>query len=75
MSQAVVSAGSPGPVTGTLVKYKRKDIEKLITDLGGKRVGSVTKETQYVVAGEDAGGKLDKARALNLPVLTEAAWT
>ena len=58
-------------VTGTLAKYKRSDIENLIKALGGKAVGSVSKKTDYVVAGEEAGSKLDKARELNVPVLTE----
>jgi DNA ligase (NAD+) len=58
-------------VTGTLVNYKRTEIEDLIKSLGGKAAGSVSKKTNYVVAGEEAGSKLDKARELGVPVLTE----
>jgi DNA ligase (NAD+) len=58
-------------VTGTLKNYKRPEIEGLIKSLGGKAAGSVSKKTDYVVAGEEAGSKLDKARELGVPVLTE----
>jgi DNA ligase (NAD+) len=58
-------------VTGTLVKYDRAGIESLIKELGGKAVGSVSKKTDFVVAGEKAGSKLDKAKELGVPVLTE----
>jgi DNA ligase (NAD+) len=58
-------------VTGTLARYSREEIEALIKNLGGKATGSVSKKTDYVVAGEKAGSKLDKARELGVPVLTE----
>ncbi len=58
-------------VTGTLERYGRDEIEGLIKQLGGKAVGSVSKKTDYVVAGEKAGSKLDKARELGVRVLTE----
>jgi len=58
-------------VTGTLKKYKRDEIERLIKDLGGLAAGSVSKKTSYVVAGEEAGSKLAKAQELGVPVLTE----
>jgi DNA ligase (NAD+) len=58
-------------VTGTLSKYSREEIEELIRELGGKAAGSVSKATAYVVAGEKAGSKLEKARSLGVPVLTE----
>ena len=64
-------AGKTIVVTGTLKKYGRKDIEDLIKDLGGKAAGSVSKKTDYVVAGEEAGSKLDKAKGLGVKVLTE----
>jgi DNA ligase (NAD+) len=58
-------------VTGTLKKYQREDIEALIRQLGGKASGSVSKNTDYLVAGEKAGSKLDKAKQLGVTVLTE----
>jgi DNA ligase (NAD+) len=61
-------------VTGTLEKYSREEIEGLIKQLGGKITGSVSKKTDYVVAGEKAGSKLDKARELGVAVLTEAEF-
>lgn len=61
-------------VTGTLKNYGRKDIEDLIKQLGGKAAGSVSKKTDYVVAGEEAGSKLDKAKELGVNVLTEAEF-
>ena len=61
-------------VTGTLPTYERGDIEALIKSLGGKVAGSVSKKTDYVVAGEKAGTKLDKAKELGVPVLTEAEF-
>ena len=58
-------------VTGTLMNYSRDEIEGLIKQLGGKATGSVSKKTDYVVAGESAGSKLDKAKALGVAVLSE----
>jgi DNA ligase (NAD+) len=58
-------------VTGTLIHYSRDEIEDLIKKLGGKATGSVSKKTDYVVVGENAGSKLDKARDLGVKVLTE----
>ncbi|TMQ34707.1 MAG: hypothetical protein E6K70_06220, partial [Planctomycetota bacterium] len=51
--------------------YSRDEIEDLIKTLGGKATGSVSKKTDYVVAGEKAGSKLDKAREFGVPVLSE----
>jgi DNA ligase (NAD+) len=62
-------------VTGTLANYGRDDIEELITRLGGRAASSVSKKTDYVVAGEKAGSKLEKARQLGIPVLSEEAFT
>jgi DNA ligase (NAD+) len=64
-------AGKTIVVTGTLQKYKRHEIEKKIEQLGGKAGSSVSKSTDYLVVGEDAGSKLDKAKALGVPTLTE----
>lgn len=61
-------------VTGTLEKYSRKQIEELIKDHGGKVASSVSKKTDYLVAGAEAGNKLDKARELGVQVLTEAEF-
>ncbi len=58
-------------VTGTLTNYSRDEIEGLIKQLGGKATGSVSKKTDYVVAGENAGSKLDRAKELGVKVLGE----
>lgn len=64
-------AGKTIVVTGTLARMGRKEAEALIERLGGKAAGSVSKKTDYVLAGESAGSKLEKARALGVPVLNE----
>jgi DNA ligase (NAD+) len=61
-------------VTGTLKNYKRNEIEDLIRSLGGKPTGSVSKKTDLVVVGEDAGSKADKARELGVRTLTESEF-
>ncbi len=66
-----VLAGKTLVVTGTLSRYSREAIEALIKQLGGKAVGSVSKKTDFVVAGEKAGSKLDKAKELGVKVLSE----
>jgi DNA ligase (NAD+) len=58
-------------LTGTLPNLSREDAKEKIEAAGGKVTGSVSKKTDYVVAGEDAGSKLDKARTLGVPVLDE----
>ena len=64
-------AGKSIVVTGTLTQFTREQIEELIHNLGGKPSGSVSKKTAFVVAGENAGSKLDKAKALGVRVLSE----
>jgi DNA ligase (NAD+) len=61
-------------VTGTLEKYSREEIEALIEQHGGRAGSSVSKKTDYLVAGEKAGSKLDKARKLGVPVLSESEF-
>lgn len=58
-------------ITGTLPTMERKAMKKLIESNGGKVTGSVSKKTDYLVAGEQAGSKLEKARELGIPVLNE----
>ncbi|HEY3788395.1 MAG TPA: NAD-dependent DNA ligase LigA [Urbifossiella sp.] len=67
-------AGKTLVVTGTLTKYDRAGIEAMIKSLGGKATGSISKKTDYLVAGENAGSKLDKAKELGVRVLTEAEF-
>jgi DNA ligase (NAD+) len=67
-------AGLTIVVTGSLQKLKRDEIERVITDLGGRAAGSVSRKTSFVVAGEDAGSKLDKAKELGIEVLSEAEF-
>jgi DNA ligase (NAD+) len=61
-------------VTGTLTRFTREEINQLIHEHGGKAAGSVTKKTDFVIAGENAGSKLDKARKLGVPVISEAEF-
>ena len=64
-------AGKVFVFTGTLTKLKREDAEKIVKQRGGRAGGSVSKQTSYLVAGENAGSKLTKAQELKVPVLTE----
>lgn len=70
----LILAGKTLVVTGTLIKYDRPGIEAAIKSMGGKATGSVSKKTDYLVVGENAGSKLDKAKELGVPVLTEAEF-
>lgn len=62
-------------LTGTLPTLKRSEAKELIESYGGKVSGSVSKKTDYVVAGEEAGSKLDKALSLGITVLSESDLT
>lgn len=80
-SLSAASDAAPGPlagktlvVTGTLTKYSRDEIEDLIRQHGGRAASSVSKKTDYLVAGEKAGSKLDKAQALGVVVIDEAEF-
>ncbi len=66
-----VFSGKTFVLTGTLPTMNRNEASKLITDNGGKVSSSVSKKTDYVLAGEEAGSKLDKANALGISVITE----
>jgi DNA ligase (NAD+) len=65
-------AGKTFVLTGTLANHTREAAKKMIEDAGGKVSGSVSKKTDYVVAGADAGSKLDKARELGVAVIDES---
>lgn len=67
-------AGKTFVLTGTLPTLTRDEATALIRGVGGNVSGSVSKNTDYVLAGESAGSKLDKARALGIPVLDEAQF-
>jgi DNA ligase (NAD+) len=77
------TAGAPKPVagklagltfvlTGTLPSLSRDQAKEMIEAKGGKVSGSVSKKTSYVVAGDEAGSKLDKAQELDVPIIDEA---
>ena len=59
-------------LTGTLPSLTRDEAASMIVEAGGKVTGSVSKKTDYVVAGTEAGSKLAKAESLDIPVLDEA---
>ncbi len=61
-------------VTGSLNGFSRDETKEMITARGGKAAGSVSKKTHYVVAGDNAGSKAEKARDLGVPILDEAGF-
>jgi DNA ligase (NAD+) len=81
MEGPIVTGNTPGPMTGksfvltgTLDSLSREDAAEAIQSQGGKVTGSVSKKTNYVVAGADPGSKLAKAETLGVPILDEAAF-
>ncbi len=64
-------SGTSFVFTGTLTRFTRDEARELVENEGGNATGSVSKKTGYVVAGEDAGSKLAKARELGIKILTE----
>jgi DNA ligase (NAD+) len=64
-------AGKTIVVTGTLENFSRQQIEEAIRNAGGKAVSSVSKNTNFVLAGENPGSKLDKAKQLGIKVIDE----
>jgi DNA ligase (NAD+) len=68
-------AGKTFVLTGTLPNLSREEAKKMIEDAGGRVSGSVSKKTDYVVAGSDAGSKLDKATQLHVAILDEDGLT
>ncbi|WP_078060401.1 NAD-dependent DNA ligase LigA [Desulfotomaculum copahuensis] len=68
-------AGKVFVLTGTLAGFTRQQAQELIEGLGGRVASSVSKKTSYVVAGEDPGGKYDRALALGVPVMREDQFT
>ncbi|MBR6693728.1 MAG: NAD-dependent DNA ligase LigA [Clostridia bacterium] len=67
-------SGKTFVLTGTLEKYKRSEAAEIIESMGGKTASSVSKKTDYVLAGENAGSKLDKANDLGVAVISEAEF-
>ena len=61
-------------LTGTLPTYSRSEASAIIESFGGKTSSSVSKKTNYVLAGEEAGSKLDKANKLGVTVISEAEF-
>jgi DNA ligase (NAD+) len=67
-------SGKTFVITGTLSQWSRKGVEELVEQLGGRTSGSVSRKTDYVVAGDNAGSKLDKAQKLGIEILDEKAF-
>ena len=71
VSEDGVFKGEKVVLTGTLIDFKRDVAGKIIESLGGEIVGSVSKNTTLVIAGENAGSKLDKAKSLGIKIIDE----
>ncbi|RQW04056.1 MAG: hypothetical protein EH225_06270, partial [Calditrichaeota bacterium] len=57
--------------TGTLTRFTREEAKEMVENLGGRASSSVSKKTDYVVVGENAGSKAEKAKELDVPILSE----
>ena len=68
------SCGKTFVLTGTLEKYTRDEASSIIEKFGGKTSSSVSKKTDYVLAGEEAGSKLTKAQELGVTIISEAEF-
>lgn len=73
-SSPQIFRGKTFVLTGTLPALSREEARQMIKDRGGKVSGSVSKKTDYVLAGEDPGGKLDDAKKFGVPIIDEAAF-
>ena len=69
-----IFTGKTFVLTGTLPTLKRNEAAKIIEDMGGKTSSSVSKKTDYVLAGEEAGSKLTKAQSLGIKIISEAEF-
>lgn len=74
ISENLKLKGQSFVITGTLEKFSREEAQALLKSLGAKTPNSVSKNTTYVVAGANPGSKIEKARALNIPVLDEESF-
>lgn len=74
IQQDGILTGKTFVITGTLAKWSRKEAEDLVEKFGGRAAGSVSKKTDYVLAGENAGSKRDKAQKLGIEILDEEAF-
>jgi len=73
-SDGLPFSGMTVVITGTLASLSRREAEALVEQNGGKAAGSVSKKTSFVVVGENAGSKADKAQALGIPMLSETEF-
>ena len=67
----VLFSGKTFVLTGTLTRYTRNDAKQLIENMGGNVSGSVSKKTDFVLAGSEAGSKLEKAQKLGVKIIDE----
>ena len=71
ISENLKLKGQSFVITGTLEKYSRDEAQNILKSLGAKTPNSVSKNTTYVIAGSNPGSKFDKAKELNVPILSE----